>query len=327
MQTPLILKHRYEREIIPTAPFNFDATFHKPDHFPSADNDWQPGQRWQTMIWQGQPLGLIFSDRGRWDDPIIQLSIFAQKDLDGSYLDGVVKEVNYRYNLQLDLSEFNQQFLSHPQFGSIIHKWLGMRPISNASLYEYLIITIVLQNAIVRRSVKMMQSLFENYGLLLAYDEHELYGFWQPAIIHQTAEQDLRDLKVGYRAKTLKRVSQAFVDQQIDEFSLRGKSIEEQRKALLNLYGVGPASVGYLLTDVFQRYDYLETISPWERKIYSKLFFDQDAEDALSSETLINYFREHFSGYRALAVHYIWEDLFWKRKHEKIEWLEKLIRL
>jgi hypothetical protein len=26
-------------------------------------------------------------------------------------------------------------------------------------------------------------------------------------------------------------------------------------------------------------------------------------------------------------VHYIWEDLFWKRKHAKIDWLEQLIRL
>jgi len=28
-----------------------------------------------------------------------------------------------------------------------------------------------------------------------------------------------------------------------------------------------------------------------------------------------------------LAVHYIWEDIFWRRKNEKIEWLEKEIRL
>ena len=79
MLTPQILNHKYEREIVPTAPFNFDATFHKPDHFPSADNDWQPGQRWQTMLWQGQPLGLIFSDRGRVDDPLIETVHFYAK--------------------------------------------------------------------------------------------------------------------------------------------------------------------------------------------------------------------------------------------------------
>ena len=28
-----------------------------------------------------------------------------------------------------------------------------------------------------------------------------------------------------------------------------------------------------------------------------------------------------------LAVHYIWEDLFWQRRNTSIPWLEKLIRL
>jgi len=28
-----------------------------------------------------------------------------------------------------------------------------------------------------------------------------------------------------------------------------------------------------------------------------------------------------------LAVHYFWEALFWKRKNQRVEWLEKLIRL
>ena len=34
-------------ELAPTPPFHFDSTLHKPDHFPSADNEWQPGVRWQ----------------------------------------------------------------------------------------------------------------------------------------------------------------------------------------------------------------------------------------------------------------------------------------
>jgi hypothetical protein len=28
-----------------------------------------------------------------------------------------------------------------------------------------------------------------------------------------------------------------------------------------------------------------------------------------------------------LAVHYIWEDIWWKRRNEHISWLEKLVRL
>lgn len=30
--------------VSPVAPFNFDATFHKPAHFPSGDNFWELGK-------------------------------------------------------------------------------------------------------------------------------------------------------------------------------------------------------------------------------------------------------------------------------------------
>jgi len=45
------------------------------------------------------------------------------------------------------------------------------------SLYDYLIIAIVLQNAVIRRSVQMLQFLFEAYGASLAFDDRELSCF------------------------------------------------------------------------------------------------------------------------------------------------------
>jgi 3-methyladenine DNA glycosylase/8-oxoguanine DNA glycosylase len=173
----------------------------------------------------------------------------------------------------------------------------------------------------------MMQALFENYGTLLSYDGRELYCFWEPEVIDRATERELRALKVGYRAKSIKRVTDAFVRKEIDEFELRNKSREEQQEALLALYGIGPASVGYILFDVFHHLDELNYIPPWEQRIYSKLFFDQGPEEPVSVEELLELFDRRFGEYKMLAVHYIWEDLFWKRKYEDIEWLEKLIRL
>jgi len=39
------------------------------------------------------------------------------------------------------------------------------------------------------------------------------------------------------------------------------------------------------------------------------------------------YFHEQFSPYSMLAVHYFWEDLFWRHTAEPVPWLEALIRL
>ncbi len=326
MSRSLDLKSQQVVELSPKPPFNFDATLHKPDHFPAADNVWEPGVRWQTMLWQGEPLGLKFEDHGALDRPRIALTVWSREKLNQPFLDGLLNEIDYRYNFQLDLAEFNGKFKDDPQLGPVIAKWRGMKPLNHNSLYEYLIIAIVLQNAVIRRSVAMMQALFENYGTLLAYDSKELYSFWKPEIIDGATEEELRALKVGYRAKSIKRVTEAFVQGEIDEFELRSKSKEEQREALLALYGIGPASVWYILFDVFHHLDKMDHISPWEQKIYSKLFFDREPDDPVGVDELLKTF-ERFGEYEMLAVHYIWEDLFWRRQHEHVEWLEKLIRL
>ena len=257
MIVPLTVAHVVE--ITPPAPFNFDATLHKPDHFPTPDN--------------------------------------------------------------------NRRFAAHPRLGPVITHWRGTRPLNTSSLYEYLMIAIVLQNATVRRSVQMMRALDERYGMPVSYDGKKLYVTWAPEDIGDASEEELRGSKVGYRAKSIMRVTEAFVSGQVDETALRNCRRAEQRQALLALYGVGLASVEYILSDVFHHHDAMVHISPWEQKIYSKLFFDRDRADPAPVPELLAYFNAEFAPHQMLAVHYFWEDLFWRRKYEAVPWLEESIRL
>jgi 3-methyladenine DNA glycosylase/8-oxoguanine DNA glycosylase len=142
--------------------------------------------------------------------------------------------------------------------------------------------------------------------------------------VHVT-EDDLRALKVGYRAKSIKRIDDQFGQGLIDEFALRAQDRDTQMKTLLRLYGVGPATVWYLLFDVFHHWDFFNHISPWEQKIYSKLFFDQEPDSPLPVDDLLAHL-ERFGAYKQLAVHYVWEDLWWQRHQGRAAWLEKLIR-
>jgi 3-methyladenine DNA glycosylase/8-oxoguanine DNA glycosylase len=313
-------------ELIPTSPFDFDSTFHKPDHFTSEDNAWQPGVRWQTWAWGSQCLGLIFRNMGDVDSPHLQIDVYARKKVGAEDLSALVDEVKYRYNLDLDLKDFYQAFGEDEILGPIIRRWRGMRPGHPSSLHEYLIIGIVLQNATIRRSIQMFTALLENYGALLEFDGKRLWCFWQPGALHSVSEAELRGLKIGYRAKSIKKIDDNFFEGTLDELELRGKDRETQMQALLKLYGVGPATVWYLLFDVFHHWDFFNHVSPWEQKIYSKLFFDQDPEHPVEVRQILAHF-ERFNEYKQLAVHYIWEDLWWKREHEDIPWLEKLIRV
>ncbi len=321
------LKEREILEIIPTTPFHFDSTFYKPGHFLSNDNKWKPGERWQTMLWKGKKLGLIYKNAGNKVNPKIIVEVFSENRLDPLFLVSLRNEIIWRFNLDLNLSKFYQSVGDDPLLALIIKKFSGLRPMHYGSLYEYLIIAIMLQNTIVKRSVTMLQSLFEKYGTLLNYDDQNFWSYWEPEIMAGADEQALRNLKVGYRAKSLIRVSGPFAKEEINELTMRSKTKEEQEKTLLSLYGVGPQSVGYIMFDVFHHWDYLKNISPWEQKIYTHTFFKKDHEkDLVPVEKMLKRF-EKWGKWKALAVHYVWEDIWWKRRNENIPWLEKLIRL
>lgn len=312
--------------IEPTKPFDFDSTFHKPDHFPSGDTYFESGCLWHTYFWNDRQIGLKVENKGTKEKPEIMVTYYDTVEPTNTFCETLKEELIYRFNLNLDLLPFYRELGSEPVLKEALQKFNGMRPGHAGSLYEYLIIGIVLQNCTVKRSVQMLQTLFENYGQKLSFDEKELWAFWAPGGLGDVKEEDLRQLKLGYRAKSIKEIDEAFSQNLIDEVSLRKENIEAQKSELLKLYGVGPATVWYLLFDIFHQYNFFEHISPWEQKIYSKLFFDHDPDYPVPIEKIIKHF-EKYGKYRQLAVHYIWEDLWWKRKNESIPWLEKLIRI
>ena len=199
------------------------------------------------MLWKGQELGLKFENKGTIDKPALTVNIYSKEALPGNYLDSLIPEIRWRFNLDSDISGFCDKYENDDVLGPIIRKWKGMKPIAANSLYETLIIYIVLQNATVKRSVQMLENLFEKYGHKIKYDGKTISTFWEPEKIATSSEQELRDLKVGYRAKFIMKISEQFTNKEINEFVLREMIRDEVRREMLKLYGIGPASVEYLL--------------------------------------------------------------------------------
>ena len=324
MSKTINLNKKFSVILKPTQPYNFDATIHKPSHFPSSDNEWGKGKYWITMVWKGKYLGLKLEDRGTITKPEIKLIVYSKTVLPKEYKKTLIPEIEWRFNLKSDISEFSKKFKKDKVLDPLFKKWEGMKPAAANSFYETLIIYIVLQNATVRRTHQMLENLFNRFGKKVRFDNKILSTFWEPQIIAKTPEQTLRDLKLGYRAKFLKKISGHFAKGEIDEFEIREMSKDVLKKEALKLYGIGPASVEYLLFEDFYHCDHLVTIPPWEQKIMSRLLFNKKL---VSTKKILDFFRKRYKGWEKLAFHYIWEDIFWKRKTQHIDWLEKEIRL
>ena len=316
-----------ERLLHPCPPFHFDGTVCKPSYFPGSDTAYVPGHFWQSLRYMGQLFGVRLDALGSLEAPEVRLVIFSREPLDPGLVDCLAKEIAWRNDFYADLRAFYDGFQGDALLAPVLARWRGVRPSSYSSLYEYLVIATVLQNATVRRTVQMLENLFARFGTRVAFDGRVLSAFWEPGAIQAAEEAELRALKLGYRAKTLKRQAEAFcLDEAfpLDEQRLRQLPTPELKRALLDIYGIGPASVWYLLFGQFHRYEAFEYISPWEQKIYSRLLFDQELVEA---KIILAEVAQRWGKWKMLAAHLLFEDLFWRRRNEPLPWLEELIRL
>ena len=320
------LSHKRNFNIAPKAPFHFDGTFYKPSHFPNRLKlcDWESGKFWQSLRLGKDLYGLKIESAGTVASPKLKISIYSDKDFVKDETEKLEQEISWRFELDADLKEFNKMAKTDRRFYPVFKKWLGMRNTSQFALYELLIIAIVLQNATVRRSQQMLDALIDKFGRKLEFDKKELWAIWRPEELEKVSEQELRDLKIGYRAKFIKRLSQDFAFGKIDEGKIRHSDKESAKRELEKLYGVGPETARILLFEAFHHFDVFDHIAPWQQKIYSRLFYGKKSVPVATIRADI---LRRYGKYSMLAVHYIWEDIFWRRKNEKIPWLEKEIRL
>ncbi len=324
MTSNIPLPHASQTTLFPTAPFNFDGTVYKPSYFPTSNLAFEPGCYWQTLRFDTQVFGIRMTNAGDVDHPRVELTIYSAGPVTETLRERIAREIAYRFAFGADIQGFIRDVGQDSLLMPALERWRGMRPSVDASLYEFLAITTVLQNATVRRSVNMMETLFQHYGSRTAFDGKELSVFWPAEVMDAAAEADLRALKVGYRARTFKRQAAMFVGGAIDEGALRCLSTVDLKRALLEFYGVGPASVWYLLLQVFHRNEIFEHISPWEQKIFSRLLFNTELVDA---PVILAEVDRRWGRWKMLACHYLFEDLFWQRKTRSIPWLDALIRL
>lgn len=317
----MLLTNKTTLSIIPTKPFHFDGTFHKPSHYPDKLSDWQPGKYWQTFRLNKVLYGLKIED----NKESLEVTIYSDHQITSQEAESIKGEIVWRFGLDQDLTEFNRLANKDMRFAPIFKKWLGMRNSSAHNLYELLIIAVLLQNATVRRTVQMTEALLGKFGAELSFDDKKLWAIWLPEDLKNYSEQDLRDLKIGYRAKFIKRLSDGFANGLVDEKALRKMSKEDAEKELTKLYGIGPETARILLFEALHHFDTFKHIAPWQQKIYSKLFYEKELvpSDQIQEDIVGTYGQD----YAMLAVHYIWEDIFWRRKNEHIDWLEKEIRL
>jgi len=317
------LKNYMTKTIKPIAPFNFEKTIHKPSNFSTKDVAIKKNCIHFTTNYRKVPCGIKILNLGTVSEPLLEVSVYFENKNAEEFIREIFDEIIFRFDMLFDINVFYDDVKKDPILSPLINEYRGMRVKTGYSLYEYLTTTVLLQNATVGRTIQMSNNLYERYGTQIVFDGVELFCYWHPSELCNKTIDELKEAKVGYRAKTLLKQAIQFADLNYEDVVLNKKSKSEMETFLNSIYGVGPASIWYVLFDKFHYYDKLDKISPWEQKIYSRMLFDQEL---VPSDIIIKDVDKRWGKWKMLAVHYIFEDLFWKKDLPENHWLEELIR-
>ena len=318
--TPRRLDSTCELRLKPTCPFNFAGTVWKKSHFPSPVEAFEKGVLWFTMRINRSVLGVRVSQVRSGD---VRARIYSARPLTEAEQGAVETELRWRFDLDVDLESFLSMASRDEALRQVVARWKGTRVKCCQSLYELLCIGVVLQNATVRRSVQMFENLLRAYGTPVIFDDKFLYCFWTPKKLANAGDADLRALRVGYRSTHLTRQANQFSKGEWQDLELRRLDRPVLHRRLLSIYGVGPATAWIIEFEAFHCYDALDHISPWETKIYGQLLF---AKDQVSADEILHRI-DGWRPWRMLAMHYLFEDVFWRHGETPIPWLQTLIRL
>jgi len=307
------LKRIFAFEARPVPPFNFEATY-KPSHFETPLEKYEEGTYWFTMRFLGKVFGAKMWSEGMIGKPRVKAVIYAKKGIGKEEKTRLVEELSYRLGFSEDINEFiglaeKQAIMKEP-----LKRLKGMRVTALESLYELLIIAIVLQNANVARTRAMMKNLLEMFGEKVVFDGKELYAFFTPKDIVKAKKRDLNACKLGYRDKFVLAVSKSFLKKEIDELKLRKLPKEQAKKELMKLTGIGEYSAGIFLFEALKHYDEL-VLDVWNTPIFAKQLFGRESQN---KEKVLKEMEKRFGRWTGLAGLYILENIYWKEREKKL---------
>lgn len=297
-----------EIEVETKPPFNFLYSVWKPSHFPTLLERHFGEVAYRTFrLKSGLPVAIRMT-------PLhggccgIRAQVFAPRPFTGAERAYLSARLRLAYGLDFPIKAFYEAVSSDRALvGGPIASLYGMRASCPETLFEILVISLVLQNTTAKRSGQMLAVLLETFGDSMLIDGQELYAFCDVNRLAASSERELREgCRLGYRARYLQAIAEGFARGVVDEDRVRRLPEAEAKVELMRLKGVGPYSAHVALSSALQNPN-LVSLDVWNRKILSRFLFGHP--DA-SAREVVEAAEARWNGFKGLAALYIIEDLY-----------------
>lgn len=189
----------------------------------------------------------------------------------------------------------NDLSLSDTVFSNIISEVSGIR-ILNQQPWETLCSFIISQNNNIPRIKGIIERLCGNFGNKIC-DFNEYYSFPSAETISKLNDNELSILRAGFRTKYIINAAKKVAEREVDLESLENIDIEEARKELMKIHGVGPKVADCTLLYGIHRFEAFP-MDVWMKRAMKKLYPGLDSSvfgkfAGVAQQYIFHYSRMH----------------------------------
>ena len=181
----------------------------------------------------------------------------------------------------------------------------GIR-ILKQDLWEMIISFIISAANNIPRISKTIENISKEYGEKVEFEGVNFYLFPSPLQLSKASKDDLRKLNLGFRDKYVYEVTQKVVNGEFDLEHLLNMPLNEAKKELMKLPGVGAKVADCILLFSMGRKEAFP-IDTWIKKVMNELYIES------TNITKINeYAINKFGAYAGIAQQYLF---YYKREN------------
>jgi len=230
-----------------------------------------------------------------------QATVHATEEWTENHTHLLKKHLTTSYGLEDDLGPFYTQFAEDPVLSPALRALHGMRSSCPESVFELLVLAVLLQNTTMRRSRDMLDAILNLAGGQLLFDGVCLAYFCTPQALRTLGTGPLRDVaRVGYRDKTLLAIAEFFASRPNDECPDTPAVLLDE---LCRIRGVGPYTAGVCAAAVFKD-SRAYGLDVWNRRILAR---ELGTKDDITPADLRQMIEDRLAPFEGLAVEYLVE--------------------
>jgi len=259
-------------------------------------------------------------------DKVIKIRQVGDKLLFQSFPERVNADFIQNYfrlddNLLSILSEINKD----EHIRKAIQQFYGLR-ITRQEPWECLISYICATYKNIPAIKEMIHNLCREFGRKMTFDGYSFYTFPKPSDLAEARIEDIKECKLGFRARRVLETSRIIKNGEFDLEALRRVNYEKAKLELLELPGVGHKVADCVLLFSLDRLQAFP-VDVWMKKIiwefYPK-FWDQPFIESASLKNSIShrdyekfssFGKKYFGPYAGYAQEYLFH---WKRSEQVI---------